>query len=115
MPKKPGKEERGHWAYHYAPDAAYLDWLSYQPSCVDGAFHQCLDGVDRNIACHVRRVNRGAGCGIKPPYSAIPMTQEQHLNEDRYPIEWRVSQADRYLKRWIRSLAKYEDEREFRD
>lgn len=115
MAKKPGKEETAHWAYQYAPDACYLDWLTYQPSCVDGSFHQWQDGVGRNIACHVRQLNRGAGTGVKPPYSAIPMTQEQHLNEERYPIEQRIAWAELHLKRWVRTRYATEDDRDFRE
>ncbi len=103
MSKKPGKSERSHWASEYGTDAEYLRWLSYQPSCVDGSFHQWQDGVGRNIAAHVRRQNRGAGLGKKPPFSAIPMTQEQHLGESDYPIEQRVAWADLHLKRWVRT------------
>lgn len=61
-------------------DRAFLEWISYQPSCIDEAWHQLDDGKGhpRNIACHVRRLNRGAGLGKKPPFSAVPMTQMQH-------------------------------------
>ena len=103
MSKKPGKEEKAHWAFEYGTDAEYLRWVTFQPSCVDGSFNQWQDGVGRNIACHVRQVNRGAGTGIKPPFSAIPMTHEQHLDEERYRIEWRVEQAEEHLRRWVES------------
>ncbi len=113
MARKVSKSEAAHWASRFGSDECYLRWLSYQPSCVDGSFHQWQDGVGRNIACHVRRVGRGAGCGIKPPYSAIPMTQEQHLNESDYPIEQRVAWADLHLERWARTRDP-EDDRDFR-
>lgn len=103
MSKNPGKEERSHWAFAYGTDREYLDWLSYQPSAVDGSFNQWKDGVGRNIACHVRQVARGAGTGTKPPFSAIPMRHEQHLNEEQYPIETRVRWADEHLERWVES------------
>jgi len=58
-------------------DKKYLEWLSYQPSCLDGTFNQYQDGVGRNIACHVRRA-KNAGTGYKPKFSAVPMTDIQH-------------------------------------
>lgn len=99
MPKK-SKMEMLHPASKYGKDEDYLRWLSFQPSCVDGTWNQ-WDDVGRNIACHVRRIDRGAGCGIKPKFSAIPMTHTQHMNEEDYTIEWRIKQADLHLERWI--------------
>lgn len=97
------RAEREHPAYQWGRDRDFLEWLSYQPSAVDRSWNQWDSerGCGRNIAAHVRRVNRGAGLGIKPPFSAIPLTHTQHLNEDAYPIEWRIEQADIHLERWI--------------
>jgi len=62
-------------------DQKFLDWLSYQPSWLDGAFSETdRAGHQRNIACHVRRASN-AGTGYKPLYSALPMTNMQHLLE----------------------------------
>lgn len=115
------KSEKKHSAYGYGTDAQYLKWVSYQPSCLDGAFNQWDEekGEGRNIACHVRRLNKGSGIAIKPPYSAVPMTNEQHLLQgkserlclekylgvkwdDEKSASWFERQADEYLKMWIR-------------
>lgn len=85
-------------------DKLYLEWLSYQPSCIDGSWNQYDEAGDgRNIPCHVRRVNRGAGTGKKPLFSAVPMTHEQHMQEAtlRTP-EWFEEQADLHLIRFLR-------------
>lgn len=60
-------------------DKKFLKWLSFQPSCLDGDFNQWDDGIGRNIPAHVRRVNRGSGMGLKPQFSAVPLTHEQHM------------------------------------
>ena len=74
------KEERNHPASRYGSDKQFLKWVTYQPSALDGEFNQHEDneGKPRNIACHVRRLKLGAGMGIKPPFSAIAMTDDQH-------------------------------------
>lgn len=99
--KKPGKEERGHWAFQFGTDREYLEWLSSRPSALSGAFNQILDGRGRCIACHVRRVSRGAGTGIKPPFSAIPLTHGEHMTEGRVPLDDRVRWADELLDLWV--------------
>ena len=100
-------------------DKKYLEWLSYQPSCLDGTFNQYQDGVGRNIACHVRRASN-AGTGYKPKFSAVPMTDEQHKLQStkgeaavlyRYLThftaeeakQWFDNQAQKYLKQWRES------------
>ena len=60
-------------------DKHFLEWISRQPSCLDGGFSQWLNGEGRNIAAHVRRIKYGAGTGIKPKYRAVPLTHEQHM------------------------------------
>lgn len=74
------KTEKAHAAYAHGTDAQFLEWVSYQPSVIDGAFNPGTDneGIRRNIPCHVRRLKFGAGMGFKPPFSAIPMTDAQH-------------------------------------
>lgn len=52
-------------------DGDFLAWIRTQPSCIDGD--------EYNIeACHVRRA-ANSGTGIKPKYSAIPLTHDQHF------------------------------------
>lgn len=59
-------------------DRQFIDWISFQPSVLDGNFTQWQGGQGRNIPCHVRRIGNGAGMGYKPQYSAVPMTGAQH-------------------------------------
>lgn len=56
-------------------DAEYLEWLKTQKCAITGEL-----GNDDNqvVAAHVRRVAEGAGVGIKPPYSAIPLNNHHH-------------------------------------
>lgn len=98
-------------------DKKFLEWISYQPSCLDGAFNQYQDGVGRNIACHVRRAGK-AGTGYKPKFSAVPMTDAQHKTQSAkgeryvlikylgkdYTVEqaklWFDLQASVHLEKW---------------
>lgn len=116
------KEERAHSAYQYGTDLEYLNWLTYQPSCLDGSWNQWDDGVGRNIACHVRRLKKGAGLAIKPPFSAVPMTDKQHRVQSGKDGElgaikrftyyygftqdlaklWFEEKANEYLEQWIK-------------
>ena len=60
-------------------DDEYLAWVKRQPSAVTGVFSEYHDnGEGYSIPAHVRRVEHGAGTAIKPPYSAIPLTKNQH-------------------------------------
>lgn len=60
-------------------DAQYLAWVKLQPSALSGKFSEYHDNGDKYcIPAHVRRVEHGAGTGIKPPYSAIPLTNDEH-------------------------------------
>lgn len=51
-------------------DAKFLAWIRTLPSCLSG------DGPCQ--AAHVRRVQFGSGTGIKPPFSAVPLTFTEH-------------------------------------
>lgn len=114
-----GKAENEHPARAYGTDKQFLDWLTYQPSCLDGVFNQWQDGVGRNIACHVRRAGF-AGTGFKPPFSAVPMTDAQHKVQSgrdgevgvllkytgqAFALEqaklWFENQVAMYLQQWI--------------
>ena len=60
-------------------DKEYLQWLKQQPSARSGRFSEYDEGGDQwCIPAHVRRVEHGAGTAIKPPYSAIPLTNAEH-------------------------------------
>lgn len=55
-------------------DADYLEWLKLQ-KCAVRKMGNCNGQV---VPAHVRRVANGAGTGIKPDYSAIPMCDGHH-------------------------------------
>lgn len=60
-------------------DSEYLDWVRNQPSAFSGRLMRDeITGKEYCIAMHVRRAGSGAGTGIKPRYSAIPGTHEEH-------------------------------------
>lgn len=86
------KTERDHPAAEFGTDIQFLSWVSYQPSVIDGEYLPHFDnkGFPRNIACHVRRLRSGAGMGIKPPFSAVPMTDVQHRIQSGQEGEVRV-------------------------
>ena len=54
-------------------DEHFLDWLRQQ----DCAIHS-EDCQGQTVPAHVRRVGKGAGVGIKPAFSAIPLCQYHH-------------------------------------
>lgn len=54
-------------------DREFLDWIPTQTCCVKAPYH-----VGDVIAAHVRRVADGAGTGLKPPYSAVPLCTHHH-------------------------------------
>jgi hypothetical protein len=120
---KAGKAEREHPAFRYGRDKDFLDWLTYQPSCLDGTFNQWQDGVGRNLPCHVRRAG-SAGTAFKPVFSAVPMTDAQHKVQSgkggeveavfrytgrRLSLDeakaWFDEQAEFHLRRWINEMA----------
>lgn len=113
--------EMAHPASGRGTDAEFLNWLTYQPSCLDGGFSFTDEqGKPRNVACHVRRVAAGAGMATKPIFSAVPMTDEQHKLQhqrgemaviEKYCIgvrptspeqakQWFETEAAEHLQRW---------------
>jgi hypothetical protein len=58
-------------------DADYLEWIRTLPSCITGQYSEYVNGDGRNPACHVRR-SKSFGTGYKAPFSAIPLTNDQH-------------------------------------
>jgi len=114
-----GKAEQEHWASEYGTDKQYLEWVSKQSSCLDGAYQQYMDGRGRNTACHVRRASH-SGTAFKPPFSAVPMTHEQHMVQsgikgevgvldfyrgEQHSLEtakeWFDTISEMYLKQWV--------------
>jgi hypothetical protein len=61
-------------------DADFLAWLRSQPCAAPrmGAPGPCAGDI---VAAHVRRIANGAGTGIKPPYSAIPLCDHHHREQ----------------------------------
>lgn len=55
-------------------DAQYLDWLKTRQCCVR-KMGGCFGDI---VPAHVRRVANGAGTGVKPEYSAVPMCDAHH-------------------------------------
>lgn len=92
--KKKGSEEQ------------YYSWLRQCPSCLFPEFSEYVNGEGRCVVAHVRNVN--GGIGYKPPYSAVPLTQDQHAKQHQYgyeyfmPIEAWSELSRYYLKKWIK-------------
>lgn len=59
-------------------DAEFLSWIRKQPSAFSREYSEYINGEGRCEAAHVRRVANGSGTAIKPEYSAIPLTKEEH-------------------------------------
>ena len=71
-------------------DADYLTWIEKQECCgtvlLATNTQQGINGITQDlhhhlgdvVAAHVRRIANGAGTGIKPPYSAIPLCHGHH-------------------------------------
>lgn len=66
-----------HWA---GTDGNYQNWVRNQPSCVSRKFSAYAEDGSGGLCeyAHVRRVANGAGTGIKPEYSGVPLTHEEH-------------------------------------
>ena len=58
-------------------DADFLAWLRLQPCAI------CKRQAPSEAA-HVRRIAAGAGVGIKPEYSAIPLCHEHHAAQHQH-------------------------------
>ena len=78
-------------------DDAYLAWLRKQKSAFSGK-RPCE-------ACHFRTA-ANSGVGIKPLFSAIPLTHDEHLEQHRIGTfkfasrSWWESQCAKHLERW---------------
>ncbi len=88
-------------------DTNFLGWLHQEPCCVVGSRH---DGDI--VAAHVRRVNKGAGQGIKPKFSAVPMCDGHHRlqhSQGESAVggrEFFDKQAQNYRAKWFFLLLK---------
>jgi hypothetical protein len=84
-------------------DDEYLSWLREQ-SC---AFCKSPPNEHKPIeAAHVRRVASGAGTGIKPQYSAIPLCHKHHAEQHQHGESilggelWFDRKRIEYISRW---------------
>lgn len=74
-------------------DSAYLAWLRKQPSAFSGRT-PCE-------ACHYR-TSINSGIGIKPLYSAVPLTSDEHQDQHRIGTykfaarDWWEAQVKKY-------------------
>ena len=79
-------------------DEEYLEWIRKWPSALTGAYSEFVDGEGRCEAAHVRRAS-SSGVAIKPEYSAIPLTRQEHAMQHQKgesifcPQEWYDQQA----------------------
>lgn len=94
-------------------DKDFLEWVRSQPSAISGgwAVWNMQLGIGRCQACHYRTAEN-SGVGMKPEYSAIPMTADEHrLQHDigQYafkPREWWEETVVHYVEKWITNLKK---------
>lgn len=94
-------------------DDEYLAWVKLQPSALDGNYSEYHDSGDKYcVPAHVRRVEYGSGTGIKPPYSAIPLTHNQHTlahkdGDSAVGSEtWWKMMRIKYVEQWAREALK---------
>ena len=94
-----------------APDE-HLEWIQKQPSCISERFSEYVNGEGRCIAAHVRRAG-DAGIGYKPPYMAVPLTDEEHRQQHNHgesslhrdmerseSTQWFTNKAMQYAEEW---------------
>lgn len=91
-------------------DEEFLVWVRQQP-CAYNTYAAAEHGGDV-VAAHVRRIANGAGTGIKPPYSAIPLCDRHHQMQHQEGEsaldgkEWFDEQRAKHVTRWAsRQLA----------
>ena len=61
-------------------DTEYQAWCRTKP-CVMHAISGCSGDI---VAAHVRRINLGAGTGIKPEYATIPLCDKHHREQHQH-------------------------------
>ena len=88
-------------------DKQYLEWLKGKKSAFSG--ERDIDKDTGEMFCvpaHVRHVEHGSGTGIKPPYSAIPLTNAEHqLSHQKgdsaiAPRDWWDKMRVKYVSQW---------------
>lgn len=94
--QKHGKSERESPWYRYGTDAEYQAFCRSLPSALSGKFP--------TVYAHYR--HGGAGLGIKPPFSGLPLTWDEHTEQTRVgqknfmPDEWWQKKVSFCLNEW---------------
>ncbi len=87
-------------------DSEFLQWLRRQVCWHCGKQDVGEDGSFYVQAAHVRRVAQGAGTGVKPPYSAIPLCSACHSIQHAVgesgiaPRDWWDANAAKARQEW---------------
>ena len=88
-------------------DDQFLDWIRQQTKSATGRPSGGESGPI--VPAHVRRVANGSGTGIKPPFAAIPLTDQEHrLQHQKGETaiasreQWDKWRAN-YLTYWVKS------------
>ena len=89
-------------------DKEYLEWCKGQPCCVSGKIFGPHNGDI--VAAHVRRIADGAGTGIKPDFSAIPLCASHH-HEQHQKGESALGGKEQFNTQRIIHLEKWAHER----
>ena len=103
---KGGKPKRikssTHWAAEYGTDEEFQAFVRKLPSALSGQA-PCVFAHYRTAA--------NSGIGIKPEFSGIPLTPDEHAEQHRIgtfafmPRSWWEREVDRHLRLWAQSKA----------
>jgi hypothetical protein len=89
-------------------DEEFRGWVAGQP-CAARSVESAGPCAGDIVAAHVRRVSSGAGTGIKPPYSCIPLCDRhhglahQHGDSHLGPREWWDRRRIEAVEKWARA------------
>lgn len=88
-------------------DKEYLEWVRSQKSAYSGRQDfDAPEGIHYCVAAHVRHVEYGSGTGIKPTYSAIPLTDDEHKlahqkgDSELGDRDWWDKMRIKYVSQW---------------
>lgn len=94
-------------------DSQFLAWVRAQPCIIPEGPHE-----GDIVAAHVRRVADGAGTGIKPEFSAVPMCARHHREQHQHGESvlggkekfdaWRIETVERWAWEMLRAWMGYE-------
>lgn len=91
-------------------DAEYQAYIRLFPSVLTYRYGEWLHGEGRCEVSHWRAVSNGAGVGVKPPYSAVPLTHEEHHYTHQKgssyfnPHEWWEKMQIKMLQMWVNDV-----------